>query len=62
MVDKNGKKWSTMSVKYTHRDKDGMLWRFNGGRPVSKLADDVMRKVGFVSDGKGVWKEKKAKK
>ena len=30
---------------YTHIDKDGMPWRFEGSRPVSKLADDVMQSV-----------------
>jgi hypothetical protein len=25
---------------YTHKDKDGVLWRFEGGRPISELADE----------------------
>lgn len=33
------------SPKYTHRDKTGMLWRFEGSRPVSQLADKVMAQV-----------------
>jgi hypothetical protein len=32
---------------YTHKDKDGVLWRFEGGRPISKLADEVMDGLGF---------------
>jgi hypothetical protein len=32
---------------YTHKDKDGVLWRFEGGRPVSKIADDIMDEFGF---------------
>ena len=31
--------------KYTHIDKDGMLWRWEGCRPISKLADEVMAEV-----------------
>lgn len=31
------------SPKYTHQDSSGMLWRFVGNRPVSALADKVMR-------------------
>jgi hypothetical protein len=27
---------------YTHEDKGGMKWRFEGNRPVSQLADSVM--------------------
>ena len=27
---------------YTHIDEAGMLWRFEGSRPVSLLADKVM--------------------
>jgi hypothetical protein len=30
---------------YTHRDASGMAWRFDGGRPVSALADQVMAEV-----------------
>ena len=30
---------------YTHADDSGMLWRFEGGRPISKLADEVMESV-----------------
>jgi hypothetical protein len=29
--------------KYTHRSKDGMMWRFEGSRPISALADFVMK-------------------
>jgi hypothetical protein len=32
---------------YTHKDKDGVLWRFEGSRPISKLADDIMDEFGF---------------
>jgi hypothetical protein len=32
---------------YTHRDGSGMAWRFAGGRPVSALADAVMRDCGL---------------
>lgn len=32
---------------YTHRDASGMTWRFVGSRPVSALADAVMRDVGL---------------
>lgn len=28
---------------YTHRDAEGMLWRFDGERPISLLADEVMK-------------------
>lgn len=31
--------------KYTHKDKSGMLWRFEGMRPISALADAVMAQV-----------------
>lgn len=34
-------------MKYTHRDCDGVLWRFSGGRPVSEIADLVMLNTGF---------------
>jgi hypothetical protein len=30
---------------YTHVDVDGIPYRFEGGRPVSQIADEVMRKV-----------------
>jgi hypothetical protein len=33
--------------EYTHRDGSGMGWRFAGGRPVSALADSVMRDCGL---------------
>lgn len=32
---------------YTHRDESGMLWRWDGSRPVSKLADEVMDECGY---------------
>jgi hypothetical protein len=32
---------------YTHKDKDGVLWRFEGGRPISQIADDIMDEFGF---------------
>lgn len=28
--------------RYTHVDRDGMPWRFEGGRPISMLGDDMM--------------------
>jgi hypothetical protein len=31
--------------EYTHRDSTGMLWRFEGSRPISQLADQVMQEV-----------------
>lgn len=30
---------------YTHKDSEGMVWRFEGSRPISKLADEVMAEV-----------------
>jgi len=35
--------------KYTHRDSSGMAWRMKGSRPVSSLADAVMRSCGYSS-------------
>lgn len=32
---------------YTHKDKDGVLWRFEGGRPISQIADEFMDEFGF---------------
>jgi hypothetical protein len=32
---------------YTHQDSSGMPWRMVGSRPVSALADSVMRDCGF---------------
>jgi hypothetical protein len=32
-------------IPYSLLDKDGTIWRFEGSRPVSKLADDVMAEV-----------------
>ena len=32
---------------YTHRDSSGMGWRMVGSRPVSALADQVMRNCGM---------------
>jgi hypothetical protein len=29
--------------RYTHKDKDGIKWRFVGQRPVSEIADKVMK-------------------
>jgi len=31
--------------RYTHLDRDGMPWRFEDGRPVSMLADEVVEEV-----------------
>lgn len=33
-------------TKYTHQDADGMWWRMEGSRPISKLADDVTEHFG----------------
>lgn len=33
------------TVTYTHRDSSGMLWRYEHGRPVSELADQIMKKA-----------------
>lgn len=27
---------------YTHKDESGMRWRFEGSRPISALADEVL--------------------
>jgi hypothetical protein len=35
------------AIPYTHQDGSGMPWRFVGSRPVSALADQVMRDCGF---------------
>jgi len=32
---------------YTHRDQDGMLWRFEGSRRVSALGDQMMKDCGL---------------
>lgn len=34
-------------VKYIYTDAAGMRWRLVGARPVSELADDVMREAGW---------------
>jgi len=34
-----------MAKNYTHRDENGMQWRFEGSHPVSALADEVMARV-----------------
>ena len=33
-------------MKYTHKDKDGMRWRFEGGRLVSEITDMIMSEIG----------------
>lgn len=33
--------------EYTHRDSSGMGWRMVGSRPVSALADLVMKQCGL---------------
>jgi len=30
---------------YTHRDKDGVRWRFEKGKPISEIADNVAKEV-----------------
>jgi hypothetical protein len=37
----------TKPLVYTHRDADGMRWRFVGSLPVSELADQLMEECGF---------------
>ncbi len=32
---------------YTHQDRDGVQWRMVGGRPVSSIADKIMREIGL---------------
>jgi hypothetical protein len=34
-------------IHYTHKDAQGVRWRFAGGRPVSEIADAVMRDCNF---------------
>ena len=34
-----------MKPKYTYKDKKGTQWRFKGNRPVSSLADEIMKKT-----------------
>lgn len=36
---------------YTHKDKDGVLWRFEGGRPISIIADEINEEFGFADPG-----------
>ena len=31
-----------MNKRYTHTDEAGVRWRFEGGRPVSEIADKAM--------------------
>ena len=42
------KKETVVEKDYKYRDGTGMLWRFDGARPVSKLADDIMKEVGLA--------------
>lgn len=44
---KSKRKPVTKAPEYTHRDASGMSWRFAGSRPVSALADAVMRDCGL---------------
>lgn len=44
---KSKPKKKTEAKVYTHRDAGGMAWRFEGSRPVSALADKVMRECGL---------------
>jgi hypothetical protein len=48
MRKKNKTKRRVKQPVYTHRDSSGMAWRFEGSRPVSALADQVMREVGLT--------------
>jgi hypothetical protein len=36
---------------YTHKDKDGVLWRFENGRPISIIADEINEEFGFADVG-----------
>lgn len=47
MSKKKSKPRSKKPIKYTHTDSSGMGWRFSGSRPVSSLADKVMRDCGM---------------
>jgi hypothetical protein len=42
---KQPRKVKPVQYQYTRRDATGMLWRFEGSRPVSALADQVMADV-----------------
>ncbi len=33
--------------EYTHRDSNGVGWRMVGSRPVSSIADKIMREMGL---------------
>ncbi len=39
-----------MTHTYTHQDKDGVLWRFEGGRPISEIADRVMADMSLLRE------------
>jgi hypothetical protein len=41
------KKKKESTTKYTHRDGSGMAWRMSGSRPISALADRIMRECGL---------------
>jgi len=43
MKPKSKFKHKRKKIVYTHHDGNGMAWRFVGSRPVSALADKVMR-------------------
>ena len=40
-------------IEYTHKDADGIRWRFKGARPISEIADECNN---FINDRE---KEKK---
>ncbi len=40
--------------EYTHVGTDGVKWRFDGGRPVSEIADQVMASALPVAAAEGV--------
>lgn len=44
---KTAHKKSIKAPEYPHRDASGMSWRMVGMRPVSALADQVMRNCGL---------------
>lgn len=41
------KKPKKKPARYTHRDPQGVEWRMVGSRPVSSIADSIMRKMGL---------------
>lgn len=44
---KRSKATRNTPVEYTHRDTNGLGWRMSGSRPVSAIADKIMREMGL---------------